>query len=89
PGRAAGRAPRVDSLACGTPVVSCRVGGVAEMAQPGDAAAFRASTLRLLADADLARRLRPECRRLVEREDTLDAEVRRHRDLYREVLAAA
>ncbi|MCL6640235.1 MAG: glycosyltransferase [Candidatus Rokubacteria bacterium] len=84
-----------ESLACGTPVVSFGVGGVPDMvhpgltgflAEPGDVAAFREHAARLLEDGDLARALRPECRRLAEQEYALDLEVRRHVELYHEIL---
>ncbi len=82
----------IESQACGTPVVSFRVGGVPDhvrpgatgyLADPGDAMDFRKGIVVLLEDDSLRRRMRQQCRATVLKEYSLDLEVRRHVELYR------
>jgi glycosyltransferase involved in cell wall biosynthesis len=87
----------LESLACGTPVVSFDVGGVSDavkhletgwLAPPGDAAALAQGIRALLADPELRERLGRNGRALAEREWSSELEGRRFADLYDELLAA-
>ncbi len=85
----------LESLACGTPIVSFAVGGVPEavrdgetglLAAPEDAAGLSSAMARLIADAELRARLGAGGRRLVEANHTKSLAARRHADLYEEVV---
>jgi glycosyltransferase involved in cell wall biosynthesis len=87
----------LESLACGTPVVSFDVGGVGDavrhletgwLAAPGDAAALAQGLRALLTDPELRERLGRNGRALAEREWASDLEGRRFAELYEELLAA-
>ncbi|MGQ0615837.1 MAG: glycosyltransferase [Acidimicrobiia bacterium] len=81
----------LESLACGTPVVTFAVGGVPEMVHPGetgslappeDPGALGAELVALIDDDDRRRRMRPRCRALVESEHPASLMASRHRSLY-------
>ena len=85
----------IESQACGTPVVSFRVGGVPEhvrsgvtgyLAEPENVRQFRDGVLRLLEHGAGRDRMRGQCRALVEREYSLEGHVGHHIALYRDVL---
>ena len=87
----------VESLACGTPVVSFDVGGVGDavrhletgwLAPAGDAAALAEGLRALLGDRELRERLGRNGRALAEREWDRRLEARRFAELYEELIAA-
>ena len=85
----------LESLACGTPVVSFRVGGVPEvvrhletgyLAAPEDAGELARGLARLLDDEPLRARLGGQGRTQMLDEHTLDRQAGRFLDLYRQML---
>jgi len=83
----------VESIACGTPCVSFRVGGVPEvvregetglLAEPEDAEDLARCIHRLLADEGARRRMSARCREVAEREYGLDLQAGRYLRLYEE-----
>jgi glycosyltransferase involved in cell wall biosynthesis len=88
----------LESLACGTPVVSFRVGGVPELVRPGvtgwlaepeDADGLRDGIAALLSDRPGLHRLRHNCRRIALAEYSLDLQAQRYIDIYRGVVQMA
>jgi len=88
----------LEAMAAGLPVVATGVGGVPELvddgvsgflAPPGDASALAAALRRVLADADLRRRLGEAGRREVLGRYDLESYRRGHRELYRSLLQAS
>lgn len=86
----------LESLACGTPVASFDVGGLAEMvrggqtgtlARPGDVATLTANLVDLIGDPARLAAMRPHCRALVETEHPAALAATRHIDLYTELTA--
>lgn len=86
----------LEALACGTPVVGFDAGGIAEMVRPevtgllapsGDVVALRAALRRLLADAELRRRLAVRCREVALQEYAQEIQARRYLALYEQILA--
>jgi len=85
----------LESLACGTPVVSFNVGGVPDLVRPGvtgaladpdDSEQLASSIVQLLSNEPLLARLRHQCREIVEKEYSLDLYVNRHIALYHKAL---
>jgi glycosyltransferase involved in cell wall biosynthesis len=85
----------IESIACGTPVVSFDVGGMPDavrhmetgyLAKLADADALAEGIRTLLVDEELRRRLSVNCREVAEREFSTDVEARRFVELYEEVL---
>ncbi|RME73336.1 MAG: glycosyltransferase [Verrucomicrobia bacterium] len=85
----------LEAMACGTPVVSFRVGGVPELvrndetgwvAEPEDAEGFGAAVERMLGDARGLRRMSETCRATVEREYRIERQVQAYIDLYEELI---
>jgi starch synthase len=86
----------LEAMACGTPVIGSRVGGIPDYVRdnvtgllfpPGDADAL-ASCLDTIASAPDARQRMAEAgRALVVREFSVDSVVQAYLDLYREVTA--
>jgi len=85
----------LESLACGTPVVSFDVGGVGELvrpgqtgtlASPGDAAALAADIVELLEHPGRLATMRARCRALVEAEHPAALAAARHIELYESLL---
>ena len=85
----------LESIACGTPVVAFRVGGVPDLvrdgvsgflAPPEDTVALAAGLRRLLEDASLRATLGARCRALAEAEYRLDLQARCYVDLYEALL---
>jgi glycosyltransferase involved in cell wall biosynthesis len=84
----------IESQACGTPVVSFRVGGVPEhvrpgqtgyLAEPEDIDGFRDGIVQLLEDEALRRHMREQCRAITYREYRLELQVQRYIQLYRQL----
>ena len=88
----------LESLACGTPIVSFRVGGVPEVVRPGvtgylaepeSADGLREGIEKLLQDNDLHASLSRQCREVAVREYRLETQVERYVRLYEELLYKA
>jgi len=88
----------LESMACGTPVVSFRVGGVPELvrpgitgylAEPGDANDLANGILQLLEDEALRQAMSQQCRAIALKEYPLELQVQRYLELYRQVLVNA
>lgn len=87
----------LESMACGTPVVSFNIGGVPELiehgrtgylADPENIEDFGRGIAQLLADEALRRSMRDWCRRVVLARFNQDLHIERHLHLYRQVLQA-
>jgi glycosyltransferase involved in cell wall biosynthesis len=85
----------IESQACGTPVVSFRVGGVPDhvrpgitgyLAEPENTGEFRSGIVELLEDSSLRKRLSEQCRSVAVEEYSLDLQVRRYIHLYATML---
>jgi glycosyltransferase involved in cell wall biosynthesis len=85
----------LESLACGTPAVSFRVGGVPEtirpgvtgfLAEPDSPMALRDAIVRLLADRPQLAAMRKQCRELVVRQYPLGRQVDSYLQLYQGLL---
>lgn len=85
----------LESLACGTPVVSFRVGGVPDMvrphltgwlADPEDARGLQEGITTLLSDSGGRDRMRQACRQMVLDEYSLQLQAQRYRDIYRDAI---
>jgi glycosyltransferase involved in cell wall biosynthesis len=86
-----------ESQACGTPVVSFRVGGVPDhvrpgrtgfLAEPGDVGGFRDGVTLLLENEAARRHMSEQCRAAAVAEYDLGIEVARHAVLYEAILNA-
>jgi glycosyltransferase involved in cell wall biosynthesis len=86
----------LESLACGTPVASFDVGGIAEMVRPGltgtlappeDVAALGADLVALIGQPDRLAAMRTDCRSLVESEHAAPLAAARHVELYEKLVA--
>ena len=84
-----------ESMACGTPMVSCRVGGVPDVVRPGltgylaepeDTNDLRNGVIQLLEDHDLRNRMSESCRTIAVDEYSLELQVERYIKAYREIL---
>lgn len=87
----------LESLACGTPVVSFDVGGVPDavrhmetgyLAPSADVSALARGIETLLTDDQLRTMLGHQARLVAEREFSLDLQARRFEQLYRDILAS-
>jgi glycosyltransferase involved in cell wall biosynthesis len=85
----------LESMACGTPMVSFRVGGVPDpvrpgitgyLAEPENAKALCDGINQLLEDDSLRRDMSQQCRAVALKEYTLELDVQRHIELYRQLL---
>jgi glycosyltransferase involved in cell wall biosynthesis len=85
----------LESMACGTPMVSFDVGGVPDLVRPGltgylaqpeSASDLRDGIVQLLEDESLRSRMRQQCRALACAEYTVGLEVQRYIALYRQLL---
>jgi glycosyltransferase involved in cell wall biosynthesis len=85
----------LESMACGTPMVSFRIGGVPELvrpmvtgylAEPGNVVAFRDGIIKLLGDEPLRARMSEECRATALREYRHDQQVKRYLQLYEKLI---
>jgi glycosyltransferase involved in cell wall biosynthesis len=88
----------LESMACGTPMVSFRVGGVPELvrpgitgylAEPGEAPDLAHGICQLLEDVALRQAMSHQCRAIALKEYPLELQVQRYLALYRQVLAPA
>ena len=88
----------LESMACGTPLVSFRVGGVSEVVRPGitgylaepeDARDLCNGIVQLLEDEALRQAMSQQCRAIALQEYPLELYVQRYMALYRQVLAQA
>jgi len=86
----------LESMACGTPLVSFRVGGIPELvrpgitgylAEPGDANDLSNGIIQLLEDEALRQEMSQRCRAIALKEYPLELQVQRYLELYRQVLA--
>lgn len=84
-----------ESLACGTPIVSFRVGGVPDMvrpdvtgylAAPEDALDLSRGIVKLLEDRALHIQMRQSCRTIALQEYTLEQQANRYLELYQQLL---
>lgn len=80
-----------ESMACGTPMVAFKVGGVPELvrpgvtgylAQPGDAIDLCNGVVQLLEDKPLRERMSQECRTIVQNEYSLEQQAQRYIQVY-------
>jgi glycosyltransferase involved in cell wall biosynthesis len=88
----------IESLACGTPVVSFRINGVPDLVRPGltgylaepeDASDLARGIVRLLDDRPLLQSMQQHCRQIAVQEFALHLQVERYMALYRQVLDKA
>lgn len=84
-----------ESMACGTPMVSFKVGGVSDLvrpevtgylAKPEDAEDFANGIVQLLEDSNMRERLSKQCRAIALQEYPLELQARRYIELYRQTL---
>ncbi|MBW4630336.1 MAG: glycosyltransferase family 4 protein [Iphinoe sp. HA4291-MV1] len=84
-----------ESMACGTPMVSFKVGGVLDLVRPGitgylaipeDADDFCRGIVKLLEDESLRDRMKQNCRAIALEEYPLELQAKRYIELYRQVL---
>ena len=84
-----------ESMACGTPMVSFKVGGVPDLvrpditgylANPEDANDFRNGIIKLLMDQKLRKQLAGNCREIAISEYSLELQAQRYMQLYHQVL---
>lgn len=85
----------IETMACGTPTVAFRVGGVSDMVRPGvtglladpeDPKQLATGIVQLLEDANLRVHLRLQCRAIAVKEYSLDRYIDHHVALYQQVL---
>ncbi len=84
-----------ESMACGTPIVSFKVGGVPDLVRPGvtgylaqpeDAQDFCHGIVQLLEDENLRQSMGKNCRAIALEEYPLELQAQRYIELYRQVL---
>ncbi|AFY77060.1 glycosyltransferase [Pleurocapsa sp. PCC 7327] len=84
-----------ESMSCGTPMVSFKIGGVPDLvrpgitgylAEPGNASDLNNGIVQLLEDNSLRERMSRECRAIALAEYSLDLQIRRYIDLYEQIL---
>jgi glycosyltransferase involved in cell wall biosynthesis len=87
-----------ESLACGTPIVSFRIGGVPDLvrpdqtgylAEPENAIDLKDGIVQLLENPALRDRMREYCRKIAVTEYALELQAKRYSDLYYQVLQQA
>lgn len=85
----------IESMACGTPIVSFRVGGVPDLvrhgitgyiAEPENAKELCDSIVQLLGDEALRNYMRQQCREIALKEYSLDLQVQQHINLCLQLL---
>jgi glycosyltransferase involved in cell wall biosynthesis len=85
-----------ESMACGTPMISVRIGGVPDLvrptvtgylAEPEDAVDFSDGIVKLLEDEELLKRMRQNCRAIAVEEYSLELQAQRYINLYRQMLS--
>lgn len=84
-----------ESMACGTPMVSFKIGGVPDLvrhnltgylAQPENSTDFCNGILMLLEDEKLRQKMSENCRAIALKEYSLDLQAKRYIELYQQVL---
>lgn len=84
-----------ESMACGTPMVSFKIGGVGDLVRPGvtgylaepeNAFDFSTGIVQLLEDGNLRSRLSQQCRAIALEEYSLELQTKRYIELYRQFL---
>ena len=84
-----------ESMACGTPMVSFKIGGVPDLVRPGvtgylaapeDAKDFCNGIVQLMEDQTLRDRMSQQCRAIALEEYPLELQAKRYIDLYRQLL---
>jgi glycosyltransferase involved in cell wall biosynthesis len=85
-----------ESMACGTPMVSFKIGGVPDLVRPGqtgylaepeDVADFRTGIIQLLEDQALRQQMEQQCREIAITEYPLELQAIRYAELYKDLLA--
>lgn len=85
----------LESMACGTPMVSFKVGGVPDLVRPGitgylakpeDADDFSNGIVQLLEDVNLRDRMNQNCRKVAVEEYSLEVQAQRYIQLYQQIL---
>ncbi|MBW4510117.1 MAG: glycosyltransferase [Scytonematopsis contorta HA4267-MV1] len=85
----------MESLACGTPVVTFRVGGLTDtvrpnitglLAEPENITQFRDCIVQLLEDENLRATMSEKCRQIAVKEYSLELYAQRYIDLYHQIL---
>ena len=85
----------LESMACGTPLVSFRVGGVPDLvcseitgylAEPENVKDFRDGIIQLLEDEPLRNQISQQCRAIALKEYSLELWAQKHIELYRQLL---
>ncbi|MCL1470571.1 glycosyltransferase family 4 protein [Argonema antarcticum] len=84
-----------ESMACGTPMVSFKIGGVPDLVRPGitgylappeDTEDLRNGIVQLLSDENLRDRMSQQCRAIAIQEYSLELQAHRYIELYRQLL---
>ncbi len=84
-----------ESMACGTPMVSFKIGGVPDLvrhhvtgylARPEDAEDFCNGIVMLLEDAQLRQKMSENCRAIALEEYSLEIQTKRYIELYQQIL---
>jgi glycosyltransferase involved in cell wall biosynthesis len=85
----------LESMACGTPVVGFKVGGIPDMVRPGQTGwlakaenvqALRQSIEEALTDDEKREQMGKRCRTVVEEEYTLETQAAAYKSIYEELL---
>ena len=86
----------LESMACGTPTVACRVSALPDLVRPGitgyladpeSAEDFCSGVIELLEDHTLRSRMSEQCRKIVTEEYTQELMFRRYSDLYQKIIS--
>lgn len=86
-----------ESMSCGTPMVSFKVGGVPDLVRPGitgylaapeDANDFCNGIVQLLEDQTLRQSMRHNCREIALHEYALELQTQRYLEVYRQAIAS-
>ncbi len=84
-----------ESMACGTPMVSFKVGGVPDLVRPGitgylaqaeDVEDFSQGIIQLLEDDNLREKMSKNCREITLKEYSLELQAQRYIELYTQIL---
>jgi glycosyltransferase involved in cell wall biosynthesis len=84
-----------ESMACGTPMVSFKIGGVPDLVRPGitgylalpeDTQDFCDGIVKLLEDEPLRKKMSENCRDIALKEYSLDLQAQQYMQLYQQVL---
>ncbi len=85
----------IESMACGTPIIAFRTCAIPELVRPGvtgyvaqpeNPEDLSRGIVQLLEDNDLRYNMRLKCREIASKEYTLDLNIIRHINLYRQIL---